>query len=188
MKKTLLSAVLFFAVSVGMQAQLIRLGIKGGLNYANQTGTNFTINSDNYNTEEAITSYHVGLVAEIKLLESFSIQPELFYSTQGATYKNALNEFKNELGYISIPLLAKIYMTKSISLELGPQASFLLSEKNEFDYKKSETFEFAAVGGLGLNITKNIFIQARYGLGLTEASKDAKTKNSVVQISAGLMF
>jgi hypothetical protein len=30
---------------------------------------------------------HAGLVAEIKLVDSFSIQPELLYSTQGATYK-----------------------------------------------------------------------------------------------------
>jgi hypothetical protein len=36
---------------------------------------------------DALTSLHAGLVAEIKLVDSFSIQPELLYSTQGATYK-----------------------------------------------------------------------------------------------------
>lgn len=188
MKKTILAAVALIAMSASVQAQLVKIGIKGGINYANQNGTDITITSGNYKKADAITSYHAGLVAEIKLLDRISIQPELLYSTQGATYKNAAEEFKNELGYISIPLLAKIYMTKSISLELGPQASFLLSEKNKFDYEKSETFELAAVGGLGLNLTKNIFIQARYGVGLTEASKDAKTKNSVFQVSAGILF
>jgi hypothetical protein len=187
MKKTLLSAVLFLAVSVGMQAQLIRFGIKGGLNYANQTGSSITINSTNYNTS-AITSYHAGLVTEIKLLDSFSIQPELLYSTQGASYKTAGAEFTNELGYLSIPVMAKIYLNKSVSLELGPQASFLLSERNNFDVKDANTFDFGVAAGLGLNITKHIFIQGRYGLGLTDASKDAQVKNSVVQISAGLMF
>jgi len=188
MKKTILIAALVLAITTITQAQSIRLGVKGGINYANQNGTEITLNTNNYDSADAITSYHAGLVAEIKLFENLAIQPELLYSTQGATYKNATQEFKNELGYISIPVVAKIYLSKSLSLEAGPQASFLLSEKNKFDYKESETFEFAAVAGLGLNVTKNLFLQARYGLGLTEASKDAKTKNSTFQISAGILF
>ncbi|TDD94444.1 porin family protein [Flavobacterium cellulosilyticum] len=187
MKNSNFALILLTLISFSIQAQSLRFGLKGGLNYANQTGSDITINSTNYNTD-AITSYHVGLVAEIKLLDKFGIQPELLYSTKGATYKNAVEEFKNELGYISIPVLLKLGLSKSLSLELGPQASFLLSERNKFDYKNAETFEFSAVGGLGLNLTKNIFIQARYGLGLTNASKDAEIKNSVVQISAGLLF
>jgi hypothetical protein len=31
--------------------------------------------------------------------------------------------------------MAKFYLTDSFSLEVGPQASFLLSEKNDFDVK-----------------------------------------------------
>jgi hypothetical protein len=48
-----------------MQAQLVKFGIKGGLNYANQNGSDITVNSTNYDSE-AITSYHVGLLAEVK--------------------------------------------------------------------------------------------------------------------------
>jgi hypothetical protein len=187
MKKTILVAALLLAISSNMQGQLVKFGIKGGLNYANQNGSEITINNSNYSTS-AITSYHAGLVAEIKLIDSFSIQPELLYSTQGATYKNAFEEFKNELGYLSIPVLAKINLNKVVSIELGPQASFLLSERNNFDVKDANTFDFAVVGGLGLNITNHFFIQGRYGLGLTDASKDAEVKNSVVQVSAGFKF
>lgn len=187
MKKTILFTVLLVAISMNMQAQLVKFGIKAGVNYANQTGSNITVNSTNYQTD-AITSYHAGLIAEIKLVNSFSVQPELLYSTQGATYKNATEEFRNELGYLSIPVLAKINLNKLVSLELGPQASFLLSERNNFNVKDANTFDFAVVGGLGLNITKNLFIQGRYGLGLTDASQDAQVKNSVVQISAGIKF
>src|SRR3970282_2228409 len=170
MKKTILFTVLLVALSMNMQAQLVKFGIKGGINYANQNGSDITVNGDNYQTD-AITSYHAGLIAEIKLVDSFSIQPELMYSTQGATYKNATEEFRNELGYLSIPVLAKINLNKFVSLELGPQASFLLSERNNFNVKDVNIFVFAVVGGLGLNITKNLFIQGRYGLGLTDASK-----------------
>ncbi|TDD75199.1 porin family protein [Flavobacterium caseinilyticum] len=187
MKKIILVALVLLAGSIDMQAQLFKFGIKGGLNYANQSGSGITINTDNYN-KEAITSYHVGLLAEIKVTDGFSVQPELLYSTQGATYKNAFEEFKNELGYISIPVLAKFNFNKTISLDLGPQASFLLSERKNVNFKDSESFEFGVAGGLTLNVTKNIFLQGRYVLGLTEASRDAEVKNSVVQISAGLRF
>jgi opacity protein-like surface antigen len=180
MKKTLLISALFLAMSVSTQAQLLNFGVKGGLNYANLTGS--TTKTD------AIASYHVGVLAEINLSEKFTIQPELLYSTQGATYKTILGDIDNELGYLSIPVMAKIHLNKMISLELGPQASFLLSEKDEFDIHNQNTFDFAAAGGLGFKITKSIFVQARYVLGLTEVSKDAETKNSVVQVSAGLLF
>ncbi|KIQ14019.1 porin family protein [Flavobacterium pectinovorum] len=185
MKKILLAAVLFMATSATIQAQLLQIGVKGGVNFASQTGDAFP--EQNFD-KEGITSFHAGLVAEIKLLERFSVQPELLYSTQGATYKNAAQEFKNELGYISIPVMAKFYLTDSFSLEVGPQASFLVSEKNDFDVEDGETFEFGLNAGLGYKITKNFFVQGRYGLGLTEASKNADIKNSTVQLSAGFMF
>ncbi|SHG43433.1 Outer membrane protein beta-barrel domain-containing protein [Flavobacterium fluvii] len=178
--KTFLITALLFVLSFNTQAQLLQIGAKVGLNYANFTGSE--IQSD------AITSYHAGLIAEIKLMDKFAIQPELLYTTQGASYDRAGQEFKNELGYIAIPVLAKIYLSKSFSLELGPQASFLLSEKNDFDVNNSNTFDFAVDAGLSFKITKNIFLQGRYVLGLTEVSTTAETKNSVLQFSAGLMF
>ncbi|WP_310381880.1 porin family protein [Flavobacterium sp.] len=180
MKKIIFASIFLLALSTSVHAQLVKFGLKAGLNYANVTGA--TLQTD------AITSYHAGLVTEIKLGETFALQPELVYSTQGATYKTALEDFKNELGYLSIPVMVKIYLGKTVSLELGPQASFLLSEKKEFDIENSNTFDFAATGGLGFKISKNIFIQGRYVLGLTEISKNADAKNAVVQVSAGIMF
>ncbi|MBE8728010.1 porin family protein [Flavobacterium hungaricum] len=186
MKKIILAAVLFIATSAAVQAQFLQVGVKAGVNFASQTGDAYM--QDVAFDKDGITSFHAGLVAELKLLDRFSVQPELLYSTQGATYKNAINEFKNELGYISIPVMAKFYLTDSFSLEVGPQASFLVSERNEFDVKDAETFEFGLNAGLGFKITKNFFIQGRYGLGLTEASKNADVKNSTVQLSAGFLF
>ena len=187
MKKTILVAALLFSALTTIQAQSVKLGLKAGLNYANQTGAAITVNSKNFQ-KEAISSYHAGLVAELNLFKGLAVQPELLYSTQGATYKNALGDIKNKVGYISIPVMIKINLSKSISLELGPQASFLLSEKDNVVLSNSNTFDFAVAGGLELKVTKSIFLQARYGLGLTEISKEAQTKNSVVQVSAGLLF
>ena len=187
MKKIILIATFALLATLNSQAQLFSIGAKAGLNYANLTGSQITVNSQNYNAE-AITSYHVGLIAELKVGDKFGIQPELLYSTQGATYRNAISEFNNELGYLSIPVMAKIYLNNSFSLELGPQASFLLSDKNNVSFGDSNTFDFAIAGGLGIKITKSIFVQARYGVGLTEVSANAKAKNSVLQFSAGFLF
>jgi hypothetical protein len=185
MKKIFLVAVLFLATSASIQAQLVKFGVKAGVNFANQTGDAFDAPEVD---KEGITSFHAGVVAEIKLLDRFAIQPELLYSTQGATYKNAVSEFKNELGYLSIPVMAKFYLTDSFSLEVGPQASFLLSEKDNVDFEDAETFEFGVNAGLGFKLTDNFFIQGRYGLGLTDASRNADVKNSTVQLSVGFLF
>lgn len=187
MKKIILIATFALLGTLTTQAQLLHLGAKVGINYANLTGSDITVNSENYKSD-AITGYHIGLLAEVKLTDKFGIQPELLYSTQGASYKNAIKEIKNELGYLSIPVMAKIYLNNTFSLELGPQASFLLSEKDNVNLEDSKTFDFAIAGGLGVKITKSLFIQGRYGLGLTEVSTNAKAKNSVVQVSAGFMF
>ena len=84
--------------------------------------------------------------------------------------------------------MAKINLNKTVSLELGPQASFLLSGKDQFVAKDPNTFDFSVAGGLSFKVTESIFISGRYALGLTEVDVEAKTKNSVVQVSAGIMF
>lgn len=184
-KKDNMKAVNFFLVMLFMifgtlQAQTVKIGLKGGINYSNFTGA--AIKTD------AITSYHAGLVGQFRIADSFALQPELLYSTQGANIKEAVNEFKSELGYLSIPVLMKINLSESLSLETGPQASFLLSKRKEFSLGDYNTFDFGVCGGLGLKITDHLFVQARYVLGLTEISKDAKAKNSVFQLSAGVFF
>jgi Outer membrane protein beta-barrel domain len=180
MQKLLLTILLISTGYTNSSAQNVKIGVKAGLNYANFTGSEIQT--------DAITSYHAGIVAEISVLDSFSIQPELLYSTQGASYENAIDEYKNELGYISLPVLLKIYLSDSFSLDVGPQASFLLNKKDEFNLNDYNTFDFSANAGLSLKITKSLFAQARYSLGLTEVSKNADAKNSVVQVSLGVLF
>jgi hypothetical protein len=117
-----------------------------------------------------------------------SFQPELLYTTQGASYETALADYKNELGYIVIPAMLQIHLSKSITLDMGPQVGFLLNEKNNFDVQKSNTFDASANAGLGLKITNSIFAQARYCVGLTKLQPNSDIKNNVVQLSLGILF
>jgi hypothetical protein len=108
MKKRFLVAVVFILGISTSQAQVLQFGVKGGLNFANYTGGN--ISGVDF---KSITSFHAGAVMEIKVFENFAIQPELLYSTQGSELSGLGDQIKNELGYLSIPVLAKFYLTSN---------------------------------------------------------------------------
>jgi len=181
MKKFIhLLAIVIFTTTSFAQSQSLKFGLKTGINLANYSGSDINTNS--------ITSFHAGLLLELKVFENFSLQPELLYSTQGAEVSGLGQQFTNELGYIAIPVLAKFYLERNLSLEFGPQVSFLLSERNKVQANDSNTFDFAITGGLGYKFGKHFFVQGRYGLGLTEPKRDANVKNTVIQASLGYMF
>ncbi|MCH7398387.1 PorT family protein [Belliella sp. DSM 107340] len=187
MKKSLyLTLILAFVGLSGSYAQGLNFGLKGGANFSNFEGSNTTVES------ESITSYHAGAFVELGLGSNFSIQPELLYSTMGAnvtSFNSASNDFKNELGYLSIPVMARIYLIPNrLSLDVGPQVSFLMNERDNFSLEKSNTFDFAVSGGVTLHILGPLFIQGRYNLGLTDVKTDAEVTNRVLQLSAGIRF
>ena len=188
MKKTI--GLLFLVMSItSANAQMLNFGLKGGANFSNLKGDN--IEGSTY------SSFHFGAVVELKLFENLAIQPELVYSSQGSRkLKNNLADNKgvqddfNEINYnyITVPVMAKFYLTKDkLSLEAGPQFSFLINEDVE-DQFKGETFDFGIAGGLGYNLTKHVFAQARYVTGLAAADKNAAVTNRVIQLSLGYKF
>lgn len=161
-------------------AQMLKFGVKAGANFNSLDG-------DDAQGLDTYTSFHFGALLEVKVFENFAIQPELLYSSQGAKV-NEENIKDINFSYITVPVLAKFYLiTDKLSLEAGPQFSFLVNE-NVPDQFESKSFDFAAVGGLGFNFTDNIFAQARYVAGLTDTTKDAEIKNRVIQVSVGYRF
>jgi len=177
MRKQIFIAVVFIASIFNSNAQVVRFGIKAGPNFASFSGG---VDGIDYS---ARTSFHAGVVAEIKVA-NIGIQPELLYSSQGADV-DGVGDFN--LDYVSVPVLAKFYiLTDKLSLDVGPQFSFLIDEAEEA--VENESFDFALAGGASLYLTKSFFAQARYTIGLTETSKDAEVKNAVFQLSVGYMF
>lgn len=194
MKKTFLIIALsvfsFANAQKTKQDEGIKIGIKGGLNVSNFVG--------DIEDNSIRTGVHVGLLAEIIVSEKFSIQPELLYSGQGFSDNGVIGYSRYKFDYINLPVLAKFYLTKSISLETGPQVGFLISSKNKtdltnFSVKKQSTIDFGLNLGAGYELKNNVFFQARYNLGLTNvndnpASSAVKYTNSVIQFSVGYLF
>lgn len=169
-------AILLVAGSTSMNAQGIDFGVKAGANFSNLDGDG--IDGDN------LTSFHAGAVLEVNLFENFSLQPEVLYSSQGTK----LEDEDIKLDYISVPVLAKFYLiSDKLSIEAGPQFSFLVNDDVP-EVFETKSFDFAAIGGLGLNITNNLFVQARYVVGLTDTTKEAEVTNKVIQLSVGWKF
>jgi hypothetical protein len=177
MKKILLITATTFFLNFGY-AQKVVFGLKAGLNYSNLTS------KEDFDFK-ANTNYHFGALLEFNLAPIFSIQPEVMYSVQGATSQ----DFQDvELDYVTIPVIAKIYIIPSIfALEVGPQYAFLVSDDfgNTIDNK---TYDFSAVGGFSVSLGKHVFSQARYVLGLTDTTQNAEIKNRTFQLSLGYKF
>ena len=183
MKKILLLAVVTVLGFTNVNAQEIKFGAKGGLNFA-------TISGDNTKGVDLVTSFNFGVLSEIPISDKFSFQPEIMYSGQGYSF----NDNTIALSYLNIPLMEKYYVTKGLSVEAGPQIGFLLAAKNEkTDVKDSfNTFDFGINFGLGYKLDNGLNFVARYNLGLTDINNvensSSKNKNGVFQVSVGYFF
>lgn len=179
MKKLLLS-LLFLTGAFTINAQSVKFGVKGGLNFATLRGENLDVDSR--------TGFHVGGVAELKFSDKFSLQPELLYTELGT--KNSTNELR--LNYISLPVMAKYYVIDGFSLEAGPQFSFLVKDEVETPTAtidpQTEDFDLGLNVGLGYTFNNGLFIQSRYTLGITPVQESPDVKNGAFQLSLGYQF
>lgn len=198
MKKSVFFIAMMLIGTTYMTAQeYVYFGVKGGVNFSNISGDGFS--RDNFDKgSNARTAYHLGLVAEVPLSERFSIQPEILYSAQGFDIvqidDNQDVEFR--LDYITVPVLAKVYLIKGLSLSAGPQFGFLVESEiksenmeRELDSENFNNFDMSLGLGAGYKFS-NFFVYGRYNAGLTQVyeADNVDSKNSVIQAGVGFMF
>ncbi|MDR2292500.1 MAG: PorT family protein [Prevotellaceae bacterium] len=185
MKKILLITLVALLGIATANAQ-IKVGAKAGGNLA-------TITDENAKFK---LGFHIGGFAEFTIADRIAIQPELLFSTQGASIKNVDNASLN-LSYLNVPVLLKVKLTEGLSAEVGPQVGFLLSAKSTGEESRDlkercKTLDFTAVAGLSYTFAEKFVVGARYNFGLTnvykETEDDSKLKNSVIQVSFGYKF
>ena len=177
-KLILLVAVTLFAFNVN--AQDVTFGAKAGVNFASLGG-------DDADGLDSRTSFHVGGVVNIGLSEKFSVQPELVYSSQGASEGD--NDLK--MDYLNIPVLAKIQVADGFSVEVGPQIGILLSADADGEDVKEffKSSDFSGAVGLNYALASGLNFGARYNLGLGSiADGDGDIMNNVFQVSVGWTF
>ncbi|TGE05426.1 porin family protein [Hymenobacter fodinae] len=196
MKQTLLFVLALLLAASTAHAQL---GVKAGINAAVLDGQDLGATSTKYKTY-----YHAGIFYEAKLLGPLSIQPELLYSLQGASFKDNFSNYDTKLHYLNVPVLAKVTIGP-VFVEAGPQFGVLLRQEADgklstsasgngpySDYKRGD-LSLCAGGGLKLG---NLLIGGRFNAGVNDindvknisGTNDPRLKNRVIQAYAALQF
>jgi len=184
MKKLLIIAACIVATAPAF-TQSAHFGIKGGLNIA-------SFHTDDGLDYGSRTSFNIGGLAHIHVSDHFAVQPELFYSGQGAER----NSQTAQLGYINLPVLGQYMFGNGFRLETGPQLGFLVAAKQKSggthaDVKDDfDNIDFSWAFGASYQFPRSgAGIDARYNLGLTDIYEPSPSvKNSVFSIGLFYQF
>lgn len=149
MKKLFLCAAIavFGLTSVSGQ----NFGLKAGVDFASAKsevqGVSFTGSE---------TGFYIGAFAEIDVSESFTFQPELLYVS--------IEDF----GQLNIPLMAKFSVSEKLNVLAGPALGILLDTE-----EGQKSFNYGIEAGASFDITEELFVEARYNIGLANLIEDA---------------
>ena len=188
-------------VSTVIFAQGTEWGVKAGVNIATQIP-----NITKITNGDIRTGAYVGLFAERRFSNFFGLQGEILYSEMGGKNKQYYGgypsghygegdyvegelTFTSKNDYIVLPVLAKLYVAKKLSIDLGPQFAYMVGDKTEEDpthhHYGSIGEKFDVLFGAGLSYKLGRFdISARYNLGLVEIY-DCSWRNNVIQFGVG---
>lgn len=189
--KSVMILLVLVAGFASVRAQSLSVGVRGGMNLAN-----VAVEDEDDVELDNRSGLDIGLLLNIGISESFSIQPEIHYMQKGYRFELE-EEFFGEvitidqdvlLNYLEVPILAKLALgneTVQLMINAGPSLGYALNGKVEseiFGEKEEEDIDFSDDGnedfnrldfsmlfGLGLGFNTGpatIFVDARYLLGL----------------------
>ena len=169
----------FFSNNLNSQFEI---GVKGGLSFNAGLNQDYFFESENmsYNLFEKNNGYHVGLYTKIKLLKSFFVQPEIYYSSINRKYdltfpadheKYIVDEYRHNR--IIIPVLVGIDLFDRVSLFLGPNFNFnskMFFEENTQEISIDDLYEKSKIYlQYGLSVKfKKLIIDFRVERGFDE--------------------
>jgi len=156
--------ILFIVIGfLEIQAQKkARFGLKSGWNISDISN----LNSEKQN------NFYVGGFVAIKLSKQFTLQPELNYSRQGAKLNDTNLDFLDEveINYLSLSILAKVYIAKGLHLDFGQYLDVDVDDNlvhsDHFLYLPH--FDLGFIGGIGIDFLQNFTLEARYKFGLID--------------------
>lgn len=176
MKKLLLSiALVSFCFSAN--AQDSKFGATAG--YQSVTGK---VSGGGEDISSDSSGFFLGVFAEFSVTETFSIQPELQYSS--------ITDEGESTDLIIIPLMMKFHVTENFNLMAGPQFDYIIEE----DLEGINKLGLGLGLGLGIDVSDNISLGARYSFGfdrlddMGEDVGDATFKLNILQIGLNYSF
>jgi hypothetical protein len=149
--------------------------------------------------------FAVGLEGQYQMNNWFGLSAAVMYQQQGTKVKN-IDDLKWNIDYVNIPLMAKFYVTKGLSLNVGLQPGFMVKSKLKVDDADLDVkdacnkFDLSVPLSIAYELPMGLTFEARYTYGVTNVGKDAfdsknstydklyKNKNDVFQITVGYKF
>jgi len=196
-KKTSLFVVAILLVTSLSKAQNLSFGPMAGVNFSNLSSTN--------NTTSTKTGLTAGAFFNYSSKNWFGVGVQVLYNEMGAKLKNSTASIN--LNYLQVPVLFTYYFPGDNTagsfrpkLFAGPHVDFLLSAKNQDGndlnpdgrYYSSADFGVTLGGGFNYALSDQIWlnVDARYGVGLTDATKSTTTNsmNRSFGVNVGVSF
>lgn len=176
-------------MSITGQAQQITPFVKGGFGFSD-----WSLSEDSDPNTGMIPAFNLGVFGAMAVHESILIESGLQFSTMGAEVKfSDSHSPKFSMGYLNIPVLAKLQLSDEWSIYAGPKVGFLLSAKEKEDYgykddvKRSfKSADFLIEGGVSYKLPTGIEmgIYLTHGLVNVYNAGDTKIHNCGVGINA----
>ncbi|MDD4150845.1 MAG: porin family protein [Bacteroidales bacterium] len=205
---TITSLFLILAIFVNAQEtdrrEELTFGLKGGLSLSNvydAEGEEFDADSKLGFTGGAFIAIPIGIF--------LGVQPEVIVTQKGFKGSGSLlgnsYSFKRTTTFLDIPLLVSLKPSEFVTFLVGPQFSYLLNQRDEFDsdiidLDQEEEFEndnirkniLGIVGGIDINVD-HLIISARVGFDVTNnkgdgTSETPRYKNLCTTLSIGYRF
>ncbi len=184
-KFLLFTAILLIASNSWTYAQKnqIHIGVKAGANYSNL----YDSEGQEY-TADGKFGLAGGAFLSIPIIPFFGIQPEILFSQKGfqanGTVLGSDISFTRTSNFIDVPILFAVKPLDMVTIFLGPQYSFLISQKDVFanpiqDIIVQEDFNndnirrntLCLVSGFDVNVA-NFVLGARVGWDLSKNNGD----------------
>jgi len=167
----------------------LTFGLKAGANYSNYTNADFAT--------DGIVGFHAGALVNFRFSDSWSVQEEFLFSTQGAKMKDDVFGKGNlNVYYLTVPFLIKYKTPFGLYFEAGPQTGLRVKQDLEGATLQnfSKRLDLAAAGGVGYQTKFGLGFGARYIAGLSKVGdfdiSNVKTdfRTNVVQASLFYIF
>ncbi len=177
MKKIILIIAIFsFTNHFSQNDDFFDIGAVAGYNYGSNGDLSINGLSTSIESQED-SGFHAGLFLNFNL-PSFYIRPEVVYSQTKSSYES--NDF--EVSKIDVPIMFGKKILGPLSIFLGPSFQYTLENdlENVGDQKIDIKNDIAINGqfGIGLQLGKQIRLDARYELGISDNISTVNTLNT----------
>ncbi|REC48316.1 outer membrane beta-barrel protein [Chryseobacterium pennipullorum] len=136
--------------------------------YNDNQGYHYTSNGFDIKSK---VDFYIGFQANIRFAKFYALQPEIYYTRQGAKFEsqNPSVASKNvTLSYVGGAVVNKFYFDK-FNIHFGPTLEFLTDHK-EIDFPTDA--DLGLLAGAGYDITKNIGVEARIKKGFVHINNN----------------